>query len=287
MIRDKQLFLIALTQEIILAAIAYFMLSIVFGNLLSLFSSTQAVSSNPNLFLGAFVSSFVSILGLEVIILLISVFFAIAILTKAYYGTQMSIGQAFSNAIKRYLHSLVLVFILFLVFFVSYLFIFVLGFFSPIFFVLFLPYLVIAPYAGIMLSLALPFLVIGKKGIIDLLKMSWSTVKGNWWQIFFTLLIIAIVYYIIILLLEIPLLFQIFSSVFSSFPTSVNSTTSQPNMKVIMTDEFNAFNSPLFFIIEAVTTILDAWFIIAIALIYKGMIAPQKTTATASRKKSQ
>ncbi|MDE1768605.1 MAG: hypothetical protein KGH62_04520, partial [Candidatus Micrarchaeota archaeon] len=279
---DKQLLLISFIGAVIVALLLYFVFAGIFENLVSSIN-TMASSPNPSLYKAGFYWSLILLLGFEGTVLLIYLFFATAILNKAYYGAKMDISRAFSAAASRYIPALFLFILIGLSYVVSYLIIIFLLRVSLIFLLLLLVYIIAAIYLPIMISMAFPFVVLGKKGAIDSLQMSWSAVTGNWWRIFLTFLAIGIVYYIIILIFEMPLYAQVFASSFAAM-NATNSSAAGSQLSSMLQGEFTSFTSPLFLVVSLVSFTLNAWYVIALALIYKSLSSP-KNAAPASKKK--
>ena len=273
--RDKQLLLIAIINALILCAVSYYIVSSTLHPLLSSLASTPA---NAGTQLGSIVGWLVSVLAVEVVVWMVSLFFVVSIMTKAYNGTKIGIMDAFGYAARRYLGALAVAILLALVAAVPYIIVILSAIASPILFLfLFAIYAVGIIYLSIALSVALPFSVLGRKGPIASLASSLAVVKGNWWRIFAIFFVIGIIYYIIVLILEVPMLLEIFSPVASvahsaGAGSAVNGTVLRAQ---IFSSEERAFASPLLVVASFVGALLYAWFIIALASIYRQLQGPQ------------
>jgi hypothetical protein len=273
--KDKQLLLIAVINALILSAFSYYIISSALHPLLSSLASTPA---NAGAQLGSIVGWFISVLAIEIVVWLVSLFFVVAIMAKAYNGAKMGIMDALGYAARRYLGALAVAILLALIATVPYIIVILSAIASPILFLfLFVIYAVGIIYLSISLCVALPFSVLGRKGPVASLTSSLAVVRGNWWRIFAIFFVIGIIYYIIVLILEVPMLIEIFSPVTSVVHTAgaggaVNGTTLSSQ---IFSGEEKAFSSPLFVVASFVGTLLYAWFIIALASIYRQFQGPQ------------
>ena len=291
---DRQLFIMVLIQAIILSIISYALIVTTFGaTLLLLANPLNSIITNPTGFLNTIAQILWDMGVIEVVSFLLQIFFVNAIIVKAYYGKRMGIGEAYRVALSRYLYALADYVLVGLGYGLSYLAIILLLLASPLFFIFYIPYFLLAIYAALMISLTIPYATVGKKGPIESLKMSWDSVKGNWWGIFLSLLVISIIYYLITLVASVPLIVQISTSIFTSVLAKTNGATLNASAqsaltanltKTIVSSEVSAFESPWFFLASVITIIIYSWFPIALTLIYKSLATVQRKTVQTTKK---
>jgi len=258
--RDIGLLQIAIMNAVVVSVIAF---AIVHYTLIKTVAALHSLSG---------ILGIVALLSVLVIFeLLVELFFNAAIVLRTYYGTKITVGQAFGRALGIYLNVVATAIVIVIMFAAPLAVIFILGAISTLFLILLIPYAIGAIYMLLLITLAIPFTVIGRNGPVESVRKSFENVKGNWWGVFACLLVVSIVFYVFQFVTQSPFLIQQLSSL--NYTNQNVSAASQANVTAnLLNRDVSMYSSPLFLVGLMILTVIYSWFIIMPVLIYKQLI---------------
>lgn len=280
--KDRILLLFAVIFAAINAAIAYLSVDSVFSDLSSVLTSsaTGALGALP-----VIIGVLERVIVVDIIAGLLSLFFILVIMTRAFYGQKKHASQVLVHATGRYLYALALVILVAVAVSVPFVILVALAVLAAPLIVLLLLYMIGLAYVLVRISVAFPFVVSGN-GPVSSLKMSWDATKGNWWYVFLSYLLVAIALWIVVAIFEVPWIFGVIGSSVASVHAAGSNVTKAQSTALVLNAEQKAYSSPYFFVITFVSSLLNFWFAILPVMVYMQLVGNAAKSSRRARKQA-
>ncbi len=276
--RDMQLLLVLVLWGIVVFAIGYLSIPLIFNTLYS------AAYSSPAAIIGHVFNLLSIVAVLMVASIVIGVFFINIVLAKAFYGRRYGLEKAARFAVSRYLSVFgteILLFVLFLVVPALVIGVAIIASAALGVLLMFL-YIIFAIYAAVKLSVSVPAALIGKKNPVEAIKYSWNITARQWWTLFATFLIISIIVVIITYIVSLPSSMILRHGITRQISNYTSSTAVAGNGGALLGSVFSTLksnvHSPSYAIADLITQvvgiIIESWLMISTILIYR-QLAPK------------
>ncbi len=264
--KDSTLLVLAIIFAIITSAIAYISATTVLSSISSI-QSSLAASSAPHRVVLIILDIVGKVFTIDLLAGLLSLFFMLTIMTRAFYGRKKGASQSMSRALGRYIYALALLILIGIGISIPAAVLAVLSAVVPFLAILFILYFIGVAYVAIRISVSMPLVVSGK-GPIDSLRLSWDATQGSWWYIFLSYLIVAIILWVIVGIIEIPWISGIIASSIAAH-AAVGASANATATSAVLQAEHSAYSSPYVIVVSLVSAFLNFWLTILPVVIYK------------------